>query len=92
VSVVAATGINGDPFSAVVFDPDTDQCLARAREHTTGEYLDLQVGTQTLTIAPNEVDGAICLLGWYARARAQRLHDGAEQALARALDRVGEKR
>jgi hypothetical protein len=92
VSVVAATGVDTDLFHAVVFDPDTDRCLARAVEHASGEYVDLFVGTQSLTIAPNEIDGAITVLGWYARARAQRLHDQAEQALARALDEVGERR
>lgn len=92
MTVVAATGVGADTFNAVVFDPETDRCVARAVEHTSGEYLDLRVGTQTLTIAPNEIDGAIAVLGWYARARAQRLHDQAEQALARALDEVGEQR
>lgn len=89
---MAATSIGQDTFHAVVFDPDTDQRIAAAYEHHSGEYIDLRVGTQNLTVAPGEVDGVITVLGWYAQARAQRLHDQAEQALARALDRVGERR
>jgi hypothetical protein len=89
---MAATGVGQDTFSAVVYDEHTDQCIARAREHVNGEYLDLQVGTQTLTIAPQEIDGAIAVLGWYARARAQRLRDQAEKAFVEALERVGERR